>query len=76
MCGTGKGHEPEEAQRALQPERGGDGEGYTAEGSTDEQLHGGNPPALGADDIDERTPQGLYDLRQVEPRGVIGYLCV
>ena len=34
MGGAGEGHQPEEAERALQPPRHGDGEGDAAEGST------------------------------------------
>ena len=72
--GAGKCHNPEEEQRALKPERRRDGEGYTTKGGTDKQLHSENPPALGLHNIYKGTPQGLYNPRQVEPRGVEGYL--
>ena len=67
---TRERHHPEEEQRPLQPEMGGQCERYTAEGSADEQLHGRYPPALGLDKVDKRTPQWLNDPRQIEPRGV------
>ena len=63
--GTGKGHQPEEGQRPLQPVRGGNCEGHTTESRTNEQLHGDDPPTLGADDIDERTPQWFDNPGQV-----------
>ena len=73
---TGKGHQPEESQRALQPVGGRDGEGYATEGSTYQQLHGYYPPALGHDDVDERAPQRLDNPRQIEPRGIKRNVCV
>ena len=68
--GARKGHQPEETQCSLKPERAGNGEGHAAQRRTDEQLHGQNPPALGQHDVDERTPEGLYDPRKIEPGGV------
>lgn len=73
---AGEGHEPEEAERPLQPERRGYGEGHTAEGCSDEQLHGDDPPPLGLDDVDQGAPQGLDDPGEIEPRGVERDLCV
>ena len=64
---TGEGHQPEESQRPLQPVWARYGEGHTAQCSTDEQLHGDNPPALSLDDVYERAPQGFDDPRQIEP---------
>ena len=64
---TGKCHHPEEEQSSLQPERCRNGERHTSEGSTNEQLHGDNPPAFCLHQINEGTPQGFDYPWQIEP---------
>ena len=56
MGGTREGHQPEEGQRTLQPVWCGDGKCHSAEGCTNEQLHGDDPPTFGLDDVDKWTP--------------------
>ena len=70
--GTAEGYEPEEGQCCLYPEGSRNGEGYSGKAQAYKKLHGEYPPALGLDGIDERTPEGLYDPREVEPAGVKG----
>ena len=50
--------------------RQGECEGYGAQADSHAYLHGDCPPALGADDVDNRAPEGFDHPRQVEPAGV------
>ena len=46
--------------------REGDGEDEEDERQRHQGLHGENPPALGADDVDKGAPEGLYHPGEVE----------
>ena len=72
LCGTGEGQDPEEGEGALEPEGRGQGESDACETGTDEHLHQQNPPSLGLNRRDERTPQRFDDPGKIEPRGVEG----
>ena len=70
VSGTAESHQPEETQRALKPEVGGNGERHAAKRSPDQQLHGDDPPAFCLYNVDKRAPQRLYDPRQIKPRSI------
>ena len=72
--GAAEGDEEEEAHRGLEPECRGDGEGDACQGCSDERLHGEHPPALGLQQVDERTPQGFDDPWQGQPACVETHL--
>ena len=76
VCGAAEGDEEEEAHRGLKPECRGDGEGDARQGCSDERLHGEHPPALGLQQVDERTPQGFDDPGQGQPACVEAHLGV
>ena len=71
-------HQPEKSQRDLEKERSGNRERNPGKPRPQQQLHRNDPPALGFQQIDKRTPERFYDPRQVKPTGVqrdigIGY---
>ena len=44
-----------------------EGEGDSGQRGADEKLHEQYPPALGAQNINDRTPEWFYHPRQIEP---------
>ena len=76
MRSRAESHQPEKGQRATQEEITGKRKGYTGHARSDQQLHGVDPPTLGADQIDKGTPDGLDHPREIEPAGVKGNVSV
>ena len=48
------------------------GQGRSDKSRTDQHLHGQDPPSLGLDNIDERTPEGFNHPREIQDTGIRG----
>ena len=68
--GTEEGHEEEAAHGALEPEGRVERKGNARQRGAHQQLHDDYPPALGAIEVDKRTPDELEHPRQLQPSGV------
>ena len=76
MSGARECHYEEEGHAALEPHSRGNSKGYASQRCAYQELHEKNPPALGLQEINERTPQRLYHPRQSQPSGIESELCV
>ena len=76
VSGAAEGHEPEESHSVLNELRCTYGESHTSDGNAYHELHHYYPPAFGPEDVNDGTPQGLDDPREVEPAGIECYLVI
>ena len=72
--GTTEGDEEEETHRCLEPEGSRQRKGDSGKSCSDERLHRQYPPALGLQQVDERTPQRFDNPRQGEPSSIETHL--
>ena len=74
--GTTEGDKEEETHRCLEPEGSRQRKGDSGKSCSDERLHRQYPPALGLQQVDERTPQRLDNPRQGEPSSIETHLSI